>query len=123
MTDDLPLQPGFASIATRWRDGNQLGSDTRAAVSLSRPCLIETSYDRNRARIQLNGKTQEESEVAPINTGDGPVTIGRTGRRGDLARGDFFRGDIAEILIYDRVLDEGECGLVEEYLNDRYALW
>lgn len=36
--------------------------------------------------------------------------------------GGFFNGDMAEIIIYNRVLTSGEKTIVETYLNGRYAI-
>jgi hypothetical protein len=35
----------------------------------------------------------------------------------------FFGGDIAEIIIYDRVLSDTERNYIHDYLNDKYDLW
>lgn len=125
----LPMEPGKASIVTYWdwRDprppeGKQIGDDSNAPVPLSRAVLLETSFDGARWRMRLNANVLNEAPVNGKNTGSGPLTIGRTGPV-DGGVGEFFRGDIAEILIYDRALTEHAHMQVEEYLRNRYALW
>ena len=43
------------------------------------------------------------------------------GRQGELA-GEYWQGDIAELLVYDRQLNDGERTAVWRYLNARYDL-
>ena len=48
---------------------------------------------------------------------EGPLTIGAT-----VAGSNHLNGQIAEILVYDRILSEVERRKVEAYLNNRYAI-
>lgn len=41
----------------------------------------------------------------------------------DNSRVRFFNGDIAEVIVYDRVLLSSERYIVEEYLNGKYAIY
>ncbi len=118
----LPKYPGRASVVTYWGE-KQIGDDLSAPVPMSKAVLLETSFDGLRCRMKLNGESLTESECAEEkHTLEGPLTVGRTlAANGKL--GDFFRGDIAEILIYNRNIDDEERGQIQEYLRRRYALW
>jgi hypothetical protein len=111
---------GKAALVTYWGSGddNKLGSDDDLTLSLSRAVLIETSFDGSTWQMRLNGEVLKENQIEGKETSKGPLTIGRNGNTGD-----FFRGDIAEIIIYDRKLEDEERKRIEEYLRTRYALW
>jgi hypothetical protein len=47
-----------------------------------------------------------------------PYVIGRQGQLG----GEYWRGDIAEVLVFNAELDECELSLVYDYLNGKYGL-
>jgi hypothetical protein len=47
-----------------------------------------------------------------------PYVIGRQGQ----LNGEYWRGDIAEILVFNAELDECELSLVYDYLNSKYGL-
>jgi putative heme-binding domain-containing protein len=47
------------------------------------------------------------------------VAIGARHYGGDAARG-FFAGEIAEVLVYDRALEEPELTVIDKYLADKY---
>ncbi|MFZ4575762.1 MAG: GC-type dockerin domain-anchored protein [Phycisphaerales bacterium] len=47
-----------------------------------------------------------------------PYVIGRQGQLG----GEYWRGDIAEVLVFNAELDECELSLVYDYLNSKYGL-
>jgi hypothetical protein len=117
---DLPLKPGNASITSYWKDVWRFGNDaTDPLVPLSRAVLLEASFDGAFLRLRMNGSLIKEDRDQDKNIGDGPVMIGRNGAR----NGAFFRGDIAEILMYDRAMDDQERTVIQGYLRTRYALW
>lgn len=49
---------------------------------------------------------------------DGDIAVGT-----QVGFGRFWNGDIAEIIVYDRLLSLAERKRVEAYLNSKYALW
>jgi hypothetical protein len=116
---DLPKRPGNASITSYWRDEWRFGNDaTDPLVPLSRAVLLGTDFDGQFVSVRMNGNVVKRDLDQGKNTGAGPLTIGQNG-----VRGAFFRGDIAEVLVYDRTLTDGERRAVEEYLRYRYAIW
>jgi hypothetical protein len=55
--------------------------------------------------------------VSLANTVRGPQYIGSAG-----IRGNFFKGSLAELLVFDRALSESERRAVENYLAERHGL-
>jgi hypothetical protein len=129
---DLPKYPGTATIFNYWSDDWQYGdkdiNDPKdPQVTLSAPMLLEMFYDGQNTGIKMN-TTEIKSDPAPDgrrNTLDGPLTIGVNGglALGYGGNGAFFRGDIAEIIVYERYLSAAERYLVQEYLREKYSLW
>ncbi|MGV3773904.1 MAG: LamG-like jellyroll fold domain-containing protein, partial [Verrucomicrobiales bacterium] len=70
------------------------------------------------ANHYLNGENNGSLFITrPAANAGTPLLIG--------TRGDLFtkmKGDIAEIIIYDRLLNESERGAVMNYLNERYSI-
>jgi hypothetical protein len=48
------------------------------------------------------------------------LTLGTTWINGNLGTADFFSGDIAEILVYNKMLSAAEMSEVNDYLNAKY---
>ena len=81
------------------------------------------------AELWIDGllKTSTDSVVAPINT---PTYTRLNIGAFDLPTGDvpatgytnFFRGDIAEILVFDHALSDTDQAVVRSYLADKYGL-
>ena len=75
--------------------------------------------DLGTKRLYLNGE-----EIALKNSSIGtsgstnPIKIGFSG---DYSR--YLKGDIAEILVYDRALSDSEREFVETYLNAKYNIY
>lgn len=114
----LPKYPGRASLVTCWGE-KQLGDDSNTPVSLEKAILIETNYNGQQSQIRINSKIQAESELPEgLDIGEGPLIIGRNGNKGD-----FFRGDVAEIIIYKRMINEEDRERIENYIRNKYALW
>ena len=77
---------------------------------------INSQYD---ASIILNAthEARKNSPLAPRNLST-PYVIGQQGN----IDGEFWKGDIAEIIVYNRALDDVERQQVEQYLMQRYQL-
>lgn len=126
---NLPRKPGFASLVTAWNwtgSGVHLGSDEDMLVRLGKPSLLETAFDGTKWVMRHNGN--DLSAPVPVtgkNTQPGPLTIGRTGapRVRNSDAGQYFRGDIAEAVIYRKPLSDAERGKIESYLAKKYHLW
>jgi hypothetical protein len=126
----LPTSSSKALLTTYWdyRTPSHVGN-MQLPVSLARPSLFESSYDGASAWMRINGSMPPPVPAAGKNTGSGPLTIGRTGSFQNQTKdpnqepmGEFFRGDIAEIIIYDTILSNEERLQVETYLRNRYRL-
>jgi len=66
----------------------------------------------------VNGNPAGASDRAGLDTGDSQLTIGS--RLNPVTEG--IRGDIAEVLVFDRVLSNEELQAVGGYLADKYGL-
>lgn len=77
--------------------------------------LAEVQYEAKRPTIFLNGQLVRVGQPSPRPQVFAPTEIGA---------GDFgsFAGDLAEIMVYNRVLAPGERAIVEAYLSRKYAL-
>ena len=120
----IPKYPGTAVVFNYWNDDWQFGhkpnNEEDPRVPLSSAFLLEMFYDGTHTGMRMNGN-EIKKDPAPVGgrqTQNGPLTIGQNGQEGA-----FFRGDIAEILVYDRVITEEERVEIQEYLRNRYALW
>jgi hypothetical protein len=77
---------------------------------------------------EVNGGTNLTHYLNGAENGSGPVTVPATDDGNPLrigTRGDDFtrlKGDLAEIIIYNRALDQTERTQVVSYLNSKYAL-
>lgn len=129
---DLLDNPGNASVLNYWSADWQFGDVNRdPLVSLSTPLTLEAFFDGVNTGIRLNG-TVIKQDPAPLggrNTGAGPVSIGLNGHvpfsftsQPPKVRGAFFRGDIAEILVYNRALSDAERADVQRYFQTRYSI-
>ena len=60
----------------------------------------------------------------PSTNSKGPLTIGRQSMELDISknRGRLFSGRIAEVIIYDDILSDGEKGKVQSYLAMKYGI-
>jgi hypothetical protein len=144
----LPKVPATASIFSYRNTARQFGNgDADPLLPLSSPVLIEMFFDesddeaKRKTGIRVNGHLKQEGAAARRNTLEGPFRIGQLepmttrkivttrldGRTAapehQVSQGAFFRGDIAEIIVYDRHLDHRERYGVQEYLRRKYDLW
>jgi hypothetical protein len=125
----LPKDPDQTSLGAFWGIKRQIWTGDKVPVPLTRASLLETSYHNKHWQLKVNSKLVEEAEGSGKNTAQGPLTVGRSGRylvqqsTGEIVTGDFFRGDIAEILIYNRAVTVDERSAIYEYLRKRYDLW
>ena len=74
--------------------------------------LKACSYDNANLRRYTNGSAEDAEES------------GLDANYGYIGHPSFLlNGDIAEVIIYDKLLSTGEREAVDSYLNNRYALW
>jgi len=79
-----------------------------------------TRVDSETMRTYLNGDLQGSGQAPQPNETDQTVWIGRQGLE-SVGFG-FYKGDIAEIIVYDRALDDEERTKVEGYLQRKYGI-
>lgn len=77
--------------------------------------IITVKYSDKRPQLFVNGALVDNDTEKSERTVYSPVDIGGT------VDGSTFTGDIAEILIYDKVLSETERTGLEAYLHEKYS--
>ena len=95
-----------------------LNTGSQSAPSTYSPRIL--SFKREvgvNSKIYLNGIQKGSNSSSVYN---GTFTNG-TARIGYAPNYQYFKGSIAEIVIYNRILNENEQQEVEEYLMDKYA--
>jgi hypothetical protein len=130
---DLLINPGAASVLHYWTTQWQFGDvTTDPPISLTTPSLLEAFFDGVNTGIRMNGRTVKQDPAPPGGgrIGAGPFTIGLNGfvplsfaAKPQNVHGAFYRGDIAEVLVYKRVLSDAERSVTHEYFRQRYRLW
>jgi hypothetical protein len=85
-------------------------------VSITNPYCYEVQATSSGWASFLNGAAQFSN---PANTVAWPGTLELGG---NLVGGVFFDGHLAEVLLFDHVLESGERNALVAYLNQRYAL-
>jgi len=82
--------------------------------------LIETSCDGQRMRCAVNGRKTVQGVAGPIRANDRNLLIGASPQH--LPATQFLDGEIAELLLYDRVLKPDERKRTRRYLTRKYAI-
>lgn len=77
--------------------------------------VVSVNYVNKRPSLYVHGQLAQEGFQSPRRQVTSAVEIG-TGAYGS------FAGDVAEILIFARALDDAERSEIEQYLADRYGL-
>lgn len=115
--------------ATVLNDGGSAYNTTTNADMTNTFYLLEMVYDgsqgtaANRVKIYKNTTLSTVSATGTLVTSllsaTSTLKVGRAG--GSL--GWYFTGDIGEVLIYDSALSDVNRGLVETYINGRWAIY
>lgn len=105
---DGRIHDGFASTGAQRLVGN-------VAQDLSQWSFYNVSSQTNEWIVRLNGKPLTSSATNTV----GFTTTPYMGR---ASIGEFFQGDIAEMIVYDRVLTASERYAVEYYLGNKYGI-
>jgi FlaG/FlaF family flagellin (archaellin) len=82
--------------------------------------LVQT-YDGDEATIRINGEQVAQKDVDLDLSDDRDIQIGRWERVPGDPRW-YFDGRIAELVIVDEALDEGEIELIETYFNQEHGV-
>jgi len=85
-------------------------------------CVVDPTS--RRVRLVVDGKAQGEREFAPSELTMDDITLGarfytNEPNQPQQVRG-FFHGDLAEVLLYNRVLPETEADQVRKYLDQKH---
>jgi uncharacterized sulfatase len=108
---DTPIaDPGFHIVVWQIDDG-QAYADAKLFVDGTLPANIFT------------GESTSPSNTASLSGGDLELLLG-TGRNasGALLSGDYFNGQLAEMLVFNEQLSIGQINLVANYLSTEYDL-
>jgi hypothetical protein len=84
-----------------------------------KPLLIAALADENDAAVLINGNelARKGAPLSPRNL----TTAYVIGQQGNID-GEYFSGDIAELIVFNRALDAAELEAVQRYLIGRYKL-
>ena len=102
---------GSATVESGRVDGKQVGADV--------PVIISYLYDysHGRATLSINGRSYGETRAFAPQGITSRKIIGRHAWK-EL----FFQGDVAELLIYNKVLSPRELADTTAYLADKYSI-
>ena len=76
------------------------------------PYIVTFRYDGNEMSVHVNGELEESGAFG-----------GQIQWQEAFEFGDGFDGDLAEMAIFDRALEESELGSVHAYLSSRYGVY
>lgn len=82
--------------------------------------LVEICCDGRTMRSAVNGRATLQAIGGPIRANDRNLLIGASPQ--NLPATQFLDGEIAELLLYDRVLEPEELRQTRQYLTAKYAL-
>jgi hypothetical protein len=89
------------------------GSEDVATQNLTynAAALVRQDHDNTNLRVSVN-KAAPASVASGVAAVTGLLMIGRS-----FSSGNFFEGDLGELIVYNRLLTGGEIGQVETYLG------
>jgi tetratricopeptide (TPR) repeat protein len=125
-TFSMILGPGGNSPNNqlRWENGSEVlfvgtGNDlpsTRSSIGDTRVYhALSATYDRTTMSVYRDGKRTSSHRFQTT----GPWALASLG---SYYSSEFMDGELAEVIVYDRVLPEGERKFVNRYLRDKYKL-
>jgi putative heme-binding domain-containing protein len=98
--------------------------DLRTSISqfqrFERICVIATP-DSEGVVLHVNGKREGARDREPSTIHMDQLVVGARFYGAPLAIQGFFAGEIAEVLVFNRVLNEAERGEVDRYLAKKYS--
>jgi len=110
------LEINSTAIRFQFYDGDWITADADATCWQLYGVIREDSFTK---RLYLNGVEAASKNTSTGTSGsNNPIKIGFSG---DYSR--YLKGDIAEILVYDRVLSDSERDMVQTYLNIKYVIY
>lgn len=116
---NLVVWPGGGNPTNNFRGSTSLVADT--------PYIASMSSSGSAYTLRLNGVT--ETKVLLTGSDDGVWFDATTntdnlviGARKQTTEDEFFKGDLAELIVYDNELDAENTGFLESYLSRRYRI-
>lgn len=115
-----------ADAGVRYNNGNRLFVNDRQTGGFSVGVWVKTAGDGyGDPRFFRNGveatQTSASTNSSPVNLVDARTTVG-IGLNSSGGYNNAFHGDIAELLVFDRVLTPNEINQVAYYLSEKYAV-
>ncbi len=107
-------------IENNWQSNSLL---TRfVSVSTGKMQIFTFVYDNSKGRqIYVNGKIKAEDRATERNGSQFNNTIGKS-TLADIAGDLYFKGDMAEIIIFGRALTKEEIQTIEKYLAKKWTI-
>ncbi len=104
--------------------GTPLGAGSVNSVGINQPFLLCGGYNGSMGLLEVSGISQGTSSVSgSVDNGDSSRKDLVIGGASSSWLGQFFNGQISEILIYNRALTDTERQQIEIYLADKYGLY
>lgn len=123
----IRVASGSGGITSTIRDGKpRMGSQDLVSLHTSTTTVSTTAFQvlacsysdsTNTVAFHRNGTADGSSTAVTASP-----TAGRTTRIGAEPAGGYLVGDIAELIVYSRVLTSSERAEVHSYLQDKYAI-
>jgi anti-sigma factor RsiW len=102
---------GSATVESGRVDAQPIGANVPVVVA------YEYDYSRGRAMLSINGRSYGEARAFAPQGITSRKIIGR-----HAWKQNFFRGDLAELLIYNKALSSQELADTTAYLADKYSI-
>ncbi len=116
-------------LGVRFNNGNRIFTGlTNTSDFFIQTHLHSSGANYGQHELYVNGEWQSQlssgspSNVPDIGNNEYLVAVGRA-TNGNIPIGNYFSGDIAEIIIYDRYLSDPEREEVEQYLGEKWLGW
>ena len=109
------------SLVNHWWGGDNVITPPGTIVG-GQPYVVSVVYDSaygklGRRQLYLDGESQPRGETIQEERAD----IGAEGNRVGLAWNEFWRGDIAEVIVFHSALSDEDRRRVEHYLIEKWA--
>ena len=128
LTIDLGPGPGFRfeqlNVEGRGFGGDQDLLNSADDFGTLHTIEVVLDSDAKQIRLVMDGRPEGSRSFVPSDLSFDELTVGArfyTNEPGAQQVRGSFHGDIAEVLVYDRVLSESEAKSVRDYLTKKYA--